>query len=186
MAGQLRITGGKLLRRHFHVPQAADQGLVRPTGDRVRGAVFSALFGRLDGALVLDLFAGSGAYGFESLSRGAKSVLFVEKDRKTAACIRENAEGLGVLKDCSIVISDVLSFIQRPGSKKYGLLFVDPPYPLKIESPFWDFLKNWMSEDALVIFRCKDEKSFEPHLGYEVIREKSYGGTCVFFLKKSE
>src|SRR5260221_14317715 len=92
----MRITGGALLSRQFLVPPMVDEGAVRPTPDRVREAIFSMIIHDLKDATVLDLFAGSGAHGFEALSRGAAFVRFVEKNRDTAAVLKQNIESLNL------------------------------------------------------------------------------------------
>ncbi|MDA0713281.1 MAG: 16S rRNA (guanine(966)-N(2))-methyltransferase RsmD, partial [bacterium] len=155
MAGSLRITGGTLVRRRFNVPNDADKGLVRPTTDRAREAIFSALKLYLPGVDVLDIFAGSGACSFESLSRGAKSALLVEKSRDTAKCILENIKSLGLENDCQLVVKDATLFVKADTNKKYDIIFVDPPYDLKLEVEFWQNLQKFLHVDSIVIFRCK-------------------------------
>jgi 16S rRNA (guanine966-N2)-methyltransferase len=182
MAGTLRITGGALVRQRFAVPEAADQNLVRPASDRVREAIFSALGPHLLDATVLDLFAGSGAYVFEALSRGAKSAVLNEKSPETYACIKANIHKLKLESQCKLVKDDALRFVTQ-ASQKFDLIFVDPPYTLRLEPSFWLALRDWLSNDSLIVFRCKAQKDFEIPTGYEIIRERSYGGTWVAFLK---
>ena len=93
MTGRLRITGGTLSRRLIEVPAAADRGTLRPTSDRVREALFSSLQSRFefDGLRVADLCCGSGALGFEALSRGADSATFLDMDRRTMGTVADNA-----------------------------------------------------------------------------------------------
>ena len=182
MAGTLRITGGRLSRRRFMVPKAADLGLTRPTGDMARAAVFSSLGSLTAGAKVLDLFAGSGAYGFEAISRGAANVLFLEKAREPAKCIEENAQSLAVKDQCRVLIKDAIHFVQRSWSESYELVFVDPPYSLVLDAVFSKNLVTFLHHDSVVIFRCKSKKDFTCPLEYQITREKCYGGTMIFFL----
>lgn len=182
MSGTMRITGGSLVRRRFKVPEAADQGLVRPTSDRVREAIFSSLGSSLVNAQVLDLFGGSGAYGFESISRGAKNITCVEMSRETAACIRDNIQSLDLEKSYNLVMDDAQRFVKHPSSKKFDIIFVDPPYTLRLEAIFWENLKPWLNDDAIVVFRCKSLGDFTCPNEYDVVREKTYGGTAVIFL----
>ena len=119
----MRIIGGKWRGRPIEAPPGVG---TRPTADRVRETLFSMLASRLgdfEGLRVADLFAGSGALGFEALSRGAASATFVENNSKAAAVIRRNAEKLGVL-------ADVLggSALALPQSDPFDLVFADPPY----------------------------------------------------------
>lgn len=185
MAGTLRITGGTLVRQRFAVPDEADQNLVRPASDRVREAVFSALGSHLQDATVLDLFAGSGAYVFESLSRGAKSAILIEKSPETFACIKNSIQKLKLDAQCKLIRDDALRFIQQ-APQKFDLIFVDPPYTLKLANSFWVDLKAWLTPDSVTVFRCKAKSDFDLPEGYEVIRERAYGGTWVVFLKLSQ
>ena len=124
--GQLRIIAGELKGRRIRVPAT---WTVRPTGDRVREALFSILGGRLPGGRVLDAFAGSGALGFEALSRGVEEAVFVEADPAAAETVRSNAEALGVLPRCRVHRGDVVSLLERgvlPGP--FTLVLADPPW----------------------------------------------------------
>src|SRR4051812_45455775 len=112
MAGALRITGGALARRHIQVPDAADRRLVPPPSDKVRAAVMSSIASSLPGARVLDLFAGSGALGFEALSRGAALCTFVEKDRRTARTVDDNAAALGVADRCIVETGEAVRILK--------------------------------------------------------------------------
>ena len=122
----IRITAGEWRGRQLKVPR----GDVRPAQDRVRLAVFSSLADRVPGARALDLFAGTGAYGLEALSRGAASVTWVENDRRVLAVLRENVESLcGPNRGPAVVSADALRFLERGGGDApYDLIFADPPY----------------------------------------------------------
>ncbi len=185
MAGRLRITGGKLVRRYFQVPEAADRGLVRPASDRVREAVFSSLFRLVEDATVLDLFAGSGAYGFEAVSRGAKQVTFVEKDPSTARCIGDNIVGLGVQESCKVVVADALRFVADVTHQRYDLIFADPPYVVQVDPAFWQHVLGILQPVGTVIYRCAKKQPLELPAGFEVRRQRAYGGTEVYFLQPS-
>lgn len=122
-----RIIGGSAKGRTLRVPE---QG-TRPTSDRVREAVFSSLEHRLggfNGRCVYDLYAGSGAFALEALSRGAARAVAVERDRKAASIIRANAEACRLTPE--IVQSDVARFVERTPAPEPDLIFADPPYDL--------------------------------------------------------
>ncbi len=123
MTSQIRIIGGRWRGRsiRFH----AESGL-RPTPNRVRETLFNWLGQTLPGYQCLDLFAGSGALGFEALSRGAAHVVFVEKQRETVRRLRENAARLGA-EDAEIVLSEGLEWLRRD-DRKFDLVFLDPPF----------------------------------------------------------
>lgn len=122
----MRIIAGSRKGRRIAAPPGLD---TRPTGDRVREAVFN-LVGPLDGARVLDLYAGSGAMGLEALSRGAEHATFVERDRVAAATIAKNAETLGLADAVTLRREDVRRVLATDASAGtlYDLVLVDPPY----------------------------------------------------------
>ena len=122
-ANRVRIIGGEWRSRVIHFPPTA---ALRPTPDRVRETLFNWLGQRLDGLACLDLFAGSGALGFEALSRGARRVVMVERDRATARALRDNAKKLDA-KGAEVVESDAIAYLDR-ASGPFDVVFIDPPY----------------------------------------------------------
>src|SRR5690242_4789358 len=120
---RVRIVGGEWRSRLVRFPPSAE---IRPTPDRVRVPVSNLLGQRLDGLDVLDLFAGSGALGFEALSRGATRAVLVERDRAVAAGLRAAARELDA-KGAQVVEGDSLAFLRRCVDK-FDVVFVDPPY----------------------------------------------------------
>ena len=120
---RVRIIAGKWRSRLVSFPPAAQ---LRPTPDRVRETLFNWLGQRLDGLRCLDLFAGSGALGFEALSRGAASVVMVENDRAIAKALHDSARLLGA-EGVTVVQSDALKYLERSGDK-FDVVFVDPPF----------------------------------------------------------
>src|SRR6188508_1826397 len=120
---RVRIIGGKWRSRVLRFPPAAQ---LRPTPDRVRETLFNWLGQRLDGLACVDLFAGSGALGFEALSRGASRAVMVESDRAVAQALRENAKALEAA-GLQVVQRDALAFLEEPG-EKFDLAFVDAPF----------------------------------------------------------
>jgi 16S rRNA (guanine966-N2)-methyltransferase len=121
----VRIIAGEFKGRRIKTP-ASDN--VRPTADRVREAWFNILQGSIAGARVLDLFAGSGALGFEALSRGAVSVDFVETHAASVTAIHANAATLNVADQVTIHRTDAIRFAERLQPGAYDLVFADPPY----------------------------------------------------------
>ena len=121
----IRIIAGEFGGRRIKTP-ATDK--VRPTADRVREAWFSILQGAIPGARVLDLFAGSGALGFEALSRGAVSVDFVEKHTASLRVIHANVDILNVADHVTIHRTDAIRFAERLQPGAYDVAFADPPY----------------------------------------------------------
>jgi len=122
-AGRVRIVGGRWRSRLIDVPARPD---LRPTPDRVRETLFNWLGQRIDGCACLDLYAGSGALGFEAASRGAARVVMVESDRAVLAALRRSRERL-LAEQVEIVAGDALEYLARPGGR-FDVVFLDPPF----------------------------------------------------------
>jgi len=126
--GRLRIIGGQWRSRRLAFPDAPG---LRPTADRVRETLFNWLQADVPGAACLDLFAGSGACGLEALSRGAASVVFVERSRPVADAIRNNLQLLGAER-ATVVNADAMAWMQQQTGRAdvpgFDLVFMDPPY----------------------------------------------------------
>jgi 16S rRNA (guanine966-N2)-methyltransferase len=120
----MRIIGGRHRGRRLHTP---DWPGLRPTSDRLRETLFNVLAPEVEGARVLDVYAGTGAVGLEAVSRGALSVTFVEKDRRAVALLRRNAEAVGD-GACAIVARDAVAALRAPMSERFDIVFLDPPY----------------------------------------------------------
>ncbi len=149
--GRLRIVAGKWRRRLLPVVDA--KGL-RPTPERVRETLFNWLAPRIEGARCLDLCAGSGALGFEALSRGAGLVVMVEKARVAARGLRSSAELLGAAVDTElrIVEADALRFLRDSPVEAFDLVFLDPPFQDDLLPELCRLLQQraWLAHDALV------------------------------------
>ena len=143
----MRIIAGTHRGSRIAAPKGLD---TRPTGDRVREAAFN-LIGPVDGARVLDLFAGSGAMGLEALSRGAESVTFVESDRAVCRTIAENLERLR-LTGARITCGDAV-WALRQDRRTYDLVLVDPPYEQwpALEPKLAEHLPRALAPDGLVV-----------------------------------
>jgi 16S rRNA (guanine966-N2)-methyltransferase len=144
-ANTVRIIGGLWRSRILEFPDVAG---LRPTPDRVRETLFNWLGRDLTGLACLDLFAGSGALGFEALSRGAASVVMVEKDAAALAALRENARKLGA-GNLTVVRGDALEFARRARSR-FDVVFVDPPYRLGLQAAALALVRGLLVEGARV------------------------------------
>ncbi len=161
----------------------------RPTSDRVREAVFSALQARrdLDGARVLDLYAGSGALGLEARSRGAVHVRFVESDRRAAAVLRRNVEALGLGGTAAqVTTSSVHTVLQGEPGEPYDVVLADPPYTLD-ESTLAGVLGalvsgGWLARSALLVVE-RPVKAPPPSWpdGVVAVTHRRYGDTAVYY-----
>lgn len=180
-----RIISGAARGRRLTVP--AVEGL-RPTTDRVREAMFSTLtsmVGTWQGRSVLDLYAGSGALGLEALSRGARSVLLVERDSRAVAAMRRNAAAVD-LDGVTIRQSDVLRLVSRPADQGYDVVLADPPY--RVDAAAMGLVlaalveNGWLSPGARVVIERdarSDEPVWPPGLAPEATR--SYSGTTLWY-----
>lgn len=184
MGGVTRIISGDAGGRRLRTPTGDG---TRPTTDRVREALFSALEARdaIEGAHVMDLYAGSGALGLEAASRGAASVLLVESDRGASATIRANISDLGVagarLQSCSVEQA-----LNRPASLRYDLVLADPPYDVSEDSlaAVLEMLlaHQWLAQEPLIVIE-RAARSPEPTWPDGIVSEgsRSYGETVLWF-----
>jgi 16S rRNA (guanine966-N2)-methyltransferase len=171
----MRVVAGAHRGRTLRAPPGTG---TRPTADRVREALFSILGPVVDGARVLDLFAGSGALGIEALSRGAASATFVERDRRAAAAIRANLEGLDA--DARVVVRDALAWLKSPPpGAAFGLVFADPPYDSapRLAAALAERLPPVVSEEALIVI--ESDKRNPLLLELPLADERSYGNTRI-------
>lgn len=180
-----RIIAGAAKGRRLQTP-AGDK--TRPTSDRVREALFSAVeswAGSLQGLRVLDLYAGSGAVGLEAWSRGAEAVTLVEADRRTAALVEANARTLGCrVADVRARSVHAALGSPPPAGPGFDVVFSDPPYPLT-EAELavdLDLLRAWLAPDALVVVE-RSRRSPEPSWPVGIVgdRSKRYGETTLWY-----
>jgi 16S rRNA (guanine966-N2)-methyltransferase len=187
MNGVTRIVAGRVGGRRITVPPRG----TRPTSERVREAVFSAVAARieLDGARVLDLYAGSGALGIEALSRGAAHALFVESDKRAAAVLRENLRSLdlpGQVRAATVASTVAASTVAGPDADGYDLVLADPPYatPAAEVTAVIDALagNGWLRPGALLVVEraARDGEIAWPG-GVEPITTRRYGDTLVCY-----
>ena len=170
----MRVVAGELGGRRLVTPPGND---TRPTTDKVRQAVFNALdsAGLLDGASVIDLFAGSGALGIEALSRGASSCIFVERDRSAVEALRSNLTTLGIEGRSRVVVGDAATYGSQVGS--IDLALVDPPYQFEA----WEALLAGL--DAAAVIAESDREIPAPE-GWEQVRARRYGRTFITWLQR--
>lgn len=178
-----RIISGEAGGRRLRTP---DGDGTRPTSDRVREALFSSLEARgmVEGAHVMDLYAGSGALGLEAASRGAASVLLVESDKGACGVIRANISDLGAA-GARLQGGTVESALDRPASLRYDLVLADPPYEVDEDtlSRVLELLlaRDWLAEESLVVLE-RSTRSPEPTwpAGLVSIGSRTYGETVLW------
>ena len=183
----MRITGGEFGGRNLKVPKS---DAIRPTQDRVREALFNIIQFEVAGSEFLDLFAGSGAVGLEALSRGAKSVTFVEANRRHIAVLKENVETIaGRTLDArrETIAGDVYRWIERYAGPGFTIGFADPPYALGEEKGYASVLatlaeRGVIRPGGLFIAEMTAVQKAEETPGWELVRDRTYGKTrlCIW------
>jgi len=158
---------------------------VRPTYDRVRESLFAIIEPRLDGASVLDLFAGTGILGIESLSRGARSATFVEVDRRVVSTLARTIGRLGIAGECTVRRGDVLRYLsRRPARNRFDVVFADPPYEAGLAERALELLGAWqgLAPFALVVVEHESRLDLPEASGVLVrTRTEGYGTTALDF-----
>jgi len=179
----MRIVAGLHKGRRLEAPPGRT---ARPTADRVRQALFDILAHSprvdLDGARVVDAFAGSGALGLEALSRGAAEVCFIENHPASVAAIAANIGALDQEDRARIIRADAT----RPPPAPFActLAFLDPPYHSDLAAPCLEALaaKGWLAAEALVVVEVAADEAFTPPAGFEAVDERRHGAAKLVFL----
>jgi len=184
----MRIVSGKLRGRNIATPSGRN---TRPTSDQTRESVFNILKHAewappLDGAIVADIFAGSGALGLEAISRGADFCLFVETEPKARAAIRANIEKMKISEDTRLHRYDATKLKVAPGNLrgKFTHIFMDPPYSKGLWKPVLSRLKqqDLLADDGVIILEESVDAEIEPR-GFEILADKHWGAARVLFLR---
>lgn len=171
----LKITGGQFRGRVLKAPKGEK---TRPTSSMVRQRLFDILAGSVEGASVLDLFAGSGSLGIEALSRGAYEATFVERDRNALRCLEENLRSLQV--EANVLRHDVLAALKKlAAQQQFDLIFMDPPYALSIEGLF-PLLEMVLKPDGLLVVEQGKRSSLAPE-NFSLQDTREIGDTRIFF-----
>ena len=184
----MRIVSGKLRGRNIATPSGRS---TRPTSDQTRESVFNILKHAewappLEGAIVADIFAGSGALGLEAISRGAAFCLFVETEPKARAAIRANIEKMKISEDTRLHRYDATKLKIAPGNLrgKFTHIFMDPPYNKGLWKPVLSRLlqQDLLADDGVIILEESIEAEIEPR-GFEILADKTWGAARVLFLR---
>ncbi len=180
----MRITGGEFCGRNLAVPKSE---AIRPTQDRVREALFNILAPEIAGAEFLDLFAGSGAVGLEALSRGARRAVFVERERRHLAVLRQNLATLCPAAAHSVVAADVYRWLEAYVGCGFTIAFADPPYALGEERGYAAVLatlaaRGVVRPGGLFVAEMTAAQRAEATPGWELLRDRTYGKTrlCIW------
>ncbi len=153
----------------------------RPTSERIKGAIFSAIQFDIEGRKVLDLFAGSGQMGLEALSRGATKATFIDSSREAMEIVKKNAIHTGFADESKFIVSDGANYIRKmAGKDKYDLVFIDPPYAMNLCKKSVEALLRYdaLNKGAIIVIESGDEEidlESLPYSLFEVIKSTSYG-----------
>lgn len=185
----MRIVAGRYRGRRLDAPEGL---AVRPTSDRTREALFDLLAGGrlsdglspLPDALVVDAFAGTGALGLEALSRGAGTVVFIERHGPALDALKSNIRTLGAERDCRVIERDAL---HPPAAETpAGLIFLDPPYGQGLAAPAIEALAaaGWVGEATLISVELMKSEDFTPPAGFQEVESRRYGKAKLVILRR--
>ena len=183
----MRIISGEFKGRRLKSPP---RGEVRPIQDKIKGAIFNMLQGRIVGAKVLDLFAGSGSFGLEALSQGASHLTFVEGDWKLAQLLEQNLHLLDGKRRGVVLQDDVISVIENlaRGKKMFDLIFSDPPYGRDLAKLSLLRVAEYgiLTPSGIMIIEVGKKQDLPEGVRDLVLVERRlYGGTAVVFYRRS-
>jgi 16S rRNA (guanine966-N2)-methyltransferase len=174
-----RIITGKFKGMKLEVAKAS-----RPLTDRIKTSIFDLIRDRIPATNVLDVFAGSGAFGLEAISRGAGKAVFVEIDREALLCLKKNIAKAGCDGVCTVSESDANEFSRRC-EDSFGLIMLDPPFIMdsKIKGKLLSAYSKLLSNEGILIFRIPQKEEVPLPLKLQAVHTQKYGLSIVYFLK---
>ena len=178
----LRVISGTAGGLHLKSPK---RHALRPTQDRIRQVIFSSLAESIPGARVLDLYAGTGSFGIEALSRGAALATFVEQEKEAVQCIRDNLAHCRLQGD--VRQANVTTFLGKPPAEPYNIVFADPPYTKSDgdldNDPLLTELIPFLVPDGLFVWEHYAAQRLHSAGNWGIIRHRDYGETGLTFLR---
>ena len=184
----MRIVAGKFKGRELLGPTSI---ATRPTSDRVRESLFNILAHgvegfEMEGARVMDLFAGTGALGLEALSRGAKFCQFVEESAEARGIIRKNADAFGAIGQCKIWKRDATDLGSCAPQSPFELAFIDPPYGQGLGKKALQALVDgsWLTAGGMVVLEDSEAAEVAEVVGLTLVDTRIYGAACVRIYRK--
>lgn len=188
----MRIVSGRFKGQTIAAPKGRD---TRPTSDKARESLFNilehaAFAPDLEGARIIDLFAGTGALGFEAISRGGAFALFVETDASARGAIRETVDKLSLFGITRIHRRSATDLGRKPAGlgAPFDLAFLDPPYGQGlVEAALPGLIKGgWLTDDALIVAELGSKEDLAAPDGFEILDSRGYGAAKLYFLKTAE
>lgn len=176
------ITGLARGRRLETLPGDA----TRPTGEKVKESLFSAIQFDIEGRRVLDLFAGSGQLGIEALSRGAAGCVFVDKNTEAVKIIRQNLLHTGLAEKSQVLGTDALSYLTRPGDR-FDLVFLDPPYASELLMPVLNKVAPLINDGGIIVCETDDTAELPSRIDrFSLAKTYRFGHTLVWLYRYAE
>lgn len=184
----MRVIAGKARRLPLKTLPGTE---TRPTTDRIKETLFNILQQEIPGTRFLDLFSGSGGIGIEALSRGASQAVFVEKNPKACACIKDNLTFTKLINDSKVLCMDVLQALRTlEREPAFDCIFMDPPYEMGLERQVLEYLAGSTVADEKTLIIIEADKntdfSYAADLGFKLLRSKEYKTNKHVFLMKAK
>lgn len=180
MSAQVRLIAGQYGGRVIASPATKR---THPMGERIRGALFNIIGTNIEDAVVLDAFAGTGALGFEALSRGARHVTFIERDRVAQKVLAENAQKLHVNEKVKVITTSVANWMETNSQQRFDLIFCDPPY----HNPQFSTvarLFGYLNPNGLMVLSHSGRSETPTANGVVVVDNRSYGDAVLTFYRR--
>jgi len=177
----MRVITGRARGRRLAAPTGLD---VRPTSAKVKESIFSIIQFEVEGARVLDLFAGTGQMGIEALSRGARACVFIEKARESLQVLRKNLDATGPWPGAKVSATDALSFLRGSGEAPFDIAFLDPPYAAGLLEACMGLLAGKMHPGGAILCETDGKtelpEAFSP---FFLKKRYQYGKTCLLLYR---
>ena len=181
----MRVISGRLKGRvlmGYHIEGT------RPTMDRVKESVFASIQNRLEGSVVLDLFAGSGNLGIEAISNGASKCYFVDHNRECIKAISSNIKNFGIEKECIVIQSDYHKALENFENRKiqFDIIFIDPPYRYQIMNELLELIVKYqlLKDSGIIVLEYQNEGIIDSNSYFSLIKTKKYGDKYVSIYRK--
>ncbi len=179
----MRVITGSAKGRRLITLEGED---IRPTGDKVKGAIFNSIQFEIEGRTVLDLFAGSGQLGIEALSRGAEKAVFVDLNRRAVNVVNENLEHCRLKEKASVFNGDSLSYL-KTAREKFDIIFIDPPYKKGLAEKALSLAPQVMNDGGIIV--CETDRNEEmPEFSgkFREAKRETYSKTQIVIYRYTE
>ena len=182
----MRIISGKARGTKLYTLEGEN---TRPTLDRVKESIFSIIQSQIEGAKILDLFAGSGAIGLEFLSRGAEKAVLCDNSKQAINIIKKNIEKTHMEEQINLINADFENCLEKIKNEQFDIIYLDPPYATDyIHKAIQNIIKsNIITKESLIIVETDDEKRVEKeieNIDVKIVDKRKYGRAYIMFLKK--